>query len=247
MESIAGSFMMTVRMSRKMFLITVLDDKSYDKYASDAGIKNADTGAILVNKCTFDVYNENSSKYVKKEMELYKYKAGDIIECGYNVYDDASSDDNAAEGDTESSTDDNNAVEGDTESGTEDNSGYVDEETINNGVRKTVDVTIAGVTDKVPIGYKGYSNTLLFMNQKGFESLWGDGKNGNEIKPGICDHIRHMWLQKMQMNIRIHSKRRRKEILSIRRLVFMSAIWISRCAMKSHSLHCLEYLHTDLL
>ena len=171
------------------FLITVLDDKSYDKYASDAGIKNAAAGAILVNKCTFDVYNENSSKYVKKEMELYKYKAGDTIECGYNVYDDASSDDNAAEGDTESSTDDNNAVEGDTESGTEDNSGYVDEETINNGVRKTVDVTIAGVTDKVPIGYNGNSNTtLLFMNQKGFESLWADGKNGNEIKPGHASY-----------------------------------------------------------
>lgn len=172
----------------QMFLITVLDDKSYDKYASDAGIKNAAAGAILVNKCTFDVYNENSSKYVKKEMELYKYKAGDTIECGYNVYDDASSDDNAVEGDTESSTDDNNAVEGGTESSTEDNSGYVDEETINNGVRKTVDVTIAGVTDKVPIGYKGYSNTLLFMNQKGFESLWGDGKNGNEIKPGYASY-----------------------------------------------------------
>lgn len=172
----------------QMFLITVLDDKSYDKYASDAGIKNAAAGAILVNKGTFDVYNEKSSKYVKKEMELYKYKAGDTIKCGYNVYDDASSDDNAAEGDTESSTDDNNAVEGDTESGTEDNSGYVDEETINNGVRKTVDVTIAGVTDKAPIGYKGYSNTLLFMNQKGFESLWADGKSGNELKPGHASY-----------------------------------------------------------
>lgn len=173
----------------QMFLITVLDDKSYDKYASDAGIKNAAAGAILVNKGTFDVYNENSSKYVKKEMELYKYKAGDTIECGYNVYDDASSDDNAAEGDTESSTDDNNAVEGDTESGTEDNSGYVDEETINNGVRKTVDVTIVGVTDKVPTGYKGYGNTtLLFMNQKGFESLWADGKSGNEPKPGHASY-----------------------------------------------------------
>ena len=152
----------------QMFLITVLDDKSYDKYASDAGIKNAAAGAILVNKGTFDVYNEKSLKYVKKEMELYKYKAGDTIECGYNVYDDASSDDNA--------------VEGDTESNTEDNSGYVDEETINNGVRKTVDVTIAGVTDKVPIGYKSYSyTTLLFMNQKGFESLWADGRS-NELK-----------------------------------------------------------------
>lgn len=152
----------------QMFLITVLDDKSYDKYASDAGIKNAAAGAILVNKGTFDVYNEKSLKYIKKEMELYKYKAGDTIECGYNVYDDASSDDNAVEDDTESST--------------EDNSGYVDEETINNGVRKTVDVTIAGVTDKVPIGYKGYSyTTLLFMNQKGFESLWADGKS-NELK-----------------------------------------------------------------
>lgn len=171
------------------FFITVLNDKSYDKYASDAGIKNADTGAILVNKCTFDVYNEKSSKYVKKEMELYKYKAGDTIRCGYNVYEDASSDDNAVEGDTESSTDDNNAVEGDTESGTEDNSGYVDEETINNGVRKTVDVTIAGVTDKVPTGYKGYGNTtLLFMNQKGFESLWADGKSGNELKPGHASY-----------------------------------------------------------
>lgn len=166
----------------QMFLITVLDDKSYDKYASDAGIKNAAAGAILVNKGTFDVYNENSSKYVKKEMELYKYKAGDTIECGYNVYDDASSDDNAVEGDIESST----------ESSTEDNSGYVDEETINNGVRKTVDVTIAGVTDKVPIGYKGYSNTLLFMNQKGFESLWGDGKNGNEIKPGYASYLAYV-------------------------------------------------------
>lgn len=166
----------------QMFLITVLDDKSYDKYASDAGIKNATAGAILVNKGTFDVYNENSSKYVKKEMELYKYKAGDTIECGYNVYDDASSDDNAVEGDIESST----------KSSTEDNSGYVDEETINNGVRKTVDVTIAGVTDNVPIGYKGYSNTLLFMNQKGFESLWGDGKNGNEIKPGYASYLAYV-------------------------------------------------------
>ncbi len=167
------------------FLITVLNDKSYDKYASDAGIKNAAAGAILVNKGTFDVYNENSSKYVKKEMELYKYKAGDTIRCGYNVYEDAADDDNAVEGDTESSTDDNNAVEGGTESGTEDNSGYVDEETINNGVRKTVDVTIAGVTDKVPTCYNGYGNTsLLFMNQKGFESLWADGKSGNELKPG---------------------------------------------------------------
>lgn len=153
------------------FLITVLNDKSYDKYASDAGIKNADTGAILVNKGTFDVYNEKSSKYVKEEMELYKYKAGDTIRCGYNVYEDA--------------VDDDNAVEGDTESSTEDNSGYVDEETINKGVRKTVDVTIAGVTDKVPTCYNGYGNTsLLFMNQKGFESLWGDGKSGNEFKPG---------------------------------------------------------------
>lgn len=153
----------------QMFLITVLDDKSYDKYASDAGIKNAAEGAILVNKGTFAVYNENSSKYVKKEMELYKYKAGDTIRCGYNVYDDAPSDDNAVEGDTESSTEDNN-----------------------NGIRKTVDVTIAGVTDKVPIGYEGYSNntlyTLLFMNQKGFESLWADGKNGNEIKPGYASY-----------------------------------------------------------
>lgn len=171
------------------FLITVLDDKSYDKYASDAGIKNAAEGAILVNKCAFDVYNENSSKYVKKEMELYKYKAGDTIECGYNVYDDASSDENDVEGDTESSTDDNNAVEGDTESSVDDNNGYVDEETINNGVRKTVDVTIAGVTDKVPIGYKGYSSiTLMFMNQKGFESLWADGKSGNELKPGYASY-----------------------------------------------------------
>lgn len=153
----------------QMFLITVLDDKSYDKYASDAGIKNAAAGAILVNKGTFDVYNENSSKYVKKEMELYKYKAGDTIRCGYNVYDDAPSDDNAVEGDTESSTEDNN-----------------------NGIRKTVDVTIAGVTDKVPIGYEGYSNntlyTLLFMNQKGFESLWADGKSGNELKPGYATY-----------------------------------------------------------
>ena len=150
------------------FLITVLNDKSYDKYASDAGIKNAAAGAILVNKGTFDVYNEKSSKYVKEEMELYKYKAGDTIRCGYNVYEDAVDDDNAAEGDTESST--------------EDNSGYVDEETINNGVRKTLDVTIAGVTDKVPIGYKSYSYaTLLFMNKKGFESLWADGKS-NELK-----------------------------------------------------------------
>ena len=157
------------------FLITVLNDKSYDKYASDAGIKNAAAGAILVNKCTFDVYNEKSSKYVKEEMELYKYKAGDTIRCGYNVYEDASSDDNAVEGDTESST--------------EDNSGYVDEETINNGVRKTVDVTIAGVTDKVPTCYNGYGNTsLLFMNQKGFESLWADGKSGNEIKPGHASY-----------------------------------------------------------
>ena len=119
-----------------------------------------------MNKGTFSVYNDYSSKYVKKEMELYKYKAGDTIRCGYNVYDDAPSDDNAVEGDTESSTEDNN-----------------------NGIRKTVDVTIAGVTDKVPTGYKGYgSTTLLFMNQKGFESLWADGKSGNELKPGHASY-----------------------------------------------------------
>ena len=55
-----------------------------------------------------------------------------------------------------------------------------------------MDVTIAGVTDKVPIGYEGYSNntlyTLLFMNQKGFESLWADGKSGNELKPGYATY-----------------------------------------------------------
>lgn len=56
------------------FLITVLDDKSYDKYASDAGIKNAAAGAILVNKGTFDVYNENSSKYVKKRWSCTNIK-----------------------------------------------------------------------------------------------------------------------------------------------------------------------------
>ena len=56
------------------------------------------------------MYNEKSSKYVKEEMELYKYKAGDTIRCGYNVYDDASSDDNAVEGDTESSTEDNSCL-----------------------------------------------------------------------------------------------------------------------------------------
>ena len=52
-----------------------------------------------------------------------------------------------------------------------------------------MDVTIAGVTDKVPTGYKGYGNTtLLFMNQKGFESLWADGKSGNEFKPGHASY-----------------------------------------------------------
>lgn len=152
-------------------------------------------------------------------MELYKYKAGDTIECGYNVYDDASSDDNAAEGDTESSTDDNNAVEGDTESGTEDNSGYVDEETINNGVRKTVDVTIAGVTDKVPTGYKGYgSTTLLFMNQKGFESLWADGKSGNEFKPGNAIYSAYVVAENAD-EYQDTLERRRQKILSILRLV----------------------------
>ena len=199
----------------------------------DVGIKNAATGAILLNKCTFDVYNEKSSKYIKKEMELYKYKAGDTIRCGYNVYEDASSDDNAVEGDTESST--------------EDNSGYVDEETINNGVRKTVDVTIAGVTDKAPIGYKGCSNTThLFMNQKGFESLWADGKSDNELKPGNATYSAYVVAENAD-EYRDTLEKERKKILSIPRLVFMSAIWISRCAMKNHSLHCLEYLHTDLL
>lgn len=123
-------------------------------------------------------------------MELYKYKAGDTIRCGYNVYEDASSDDNAVEGDTESST--------------EDNSGYVDEETINNGVRKTVDVNIAGVTDKAPIGYKGCSNTThLFMNQKALKAYGLTARATMSSNRGMR-HIRHMWWQKMQMNIRIH-------------------------------------------
>ena len=52
-----------------------------------------------------------------------------------------------------------------------------------------MDVTIAGVTDKVPTCYNGYGNTsLLFMNQKGFESLWADGKSGNELKPGYASY-----------------------------------------------------------
>ena len=50
-------------------------------------------------------------------------------------------------GDTESSTDDNNAVEGDTESGTEDNSGYVDEETLNNGVSELINLSMSALLD----------------------------------------------------------------------------------------------------
>lgn len=109
-----------------------------------------------------------------------------------------------------------------------------------------MDVTIAGVTDKVPIGYNGYSNTLLFMNQKGFESLWGDGKNGNEIKPGYASYSAYVVAENAD-EYQDTFEKETEENPEYSQISFMSAIWIRRCAMKSHSLHCLEYLHTDLL
>ena len=52
------------------------------------------------------------------------------------------------------------------------------------GIRKTVDVTLAGVTDERPLGYEqSFSSPVMVMDQKTFDSLWKDGKCDYEGRP----------------------------------------------------------------
>ncbi len=153
------------------FDILVLDDKSYVDYAKKAGISDAAGTGILINKSNLYIYDEETEKETKAETKLFNYKAGDTMALGYNVYDDSSDTTNiensenntgteVGESTTEYSTDTESTLEGD-----------------DNSIRKTVDITLAGVTDERPLGYESsYGTPIIVMNQKGFDSMWADGE-----------------------------------------------------------------------
>ena len=133
------------------FDILVLDDKSYEDYAKKAGITDSDGTGILINKSNLVIYDEATEKETKAETKLFNYKAGDTLSLGYNVY---------SENTTEYSTD--------TESSQEED---------NSVVRKTVDITLAGVTDERPLGYENSNGTpIIVMDQKGFDNIWTGGE-----------------------------------------------------------------------
>ena len=54
---------------------------------------------------------------------------------------------------------------------------------------------------------------------KGFESLWGDGKNGNEIKPGHASYSAYVVAENADEYQDTFEKGDGRKILSIRRLV----------------------------
>ena len=153
------------------FDILVLDDKSYEDYAKKAGISDEAGTGILINKSNLYIYDEETEKETKAETKLFNYKAGDTLALGYNVYDDSSDTTNiensenntgteVGESTTEYSTDTESTLEGD-----------------DNSIRKTVDITLAGVTDERPLGYESsYGTPIIVMNQKGFDSMWTDGE-----------------------------------------------------------------------
>lgn len=74
------------------FNILVLDDDSYNSYASDAGISNSGDKAILINKGVYTIYDDKAEKYINKELRQFDYKAGDTLKCEYST-DSGQSDD----------------------------------------------------------------------------------------------------------------------------------------------------------
>ena len=67
------------------FNILVLDDDSYNSYASDAGISNSGDKAILINKGVYTIYDDKAEKYINKELRQFDYKAGDTLKCEYST------------------------------------------------------------------------------------------------------------------------------------------------------------------
>ena len=67
------------------FNILVLDDDSYNSYASDAGISNSGDKAILINKGVYTIYDDKAEKYINKELRQFDYKSGDTLKCEYST------------------------------------------------------------------------------------------------------------------------------------------------------------------
>ncbi|WP_455719667.1 ABC transporter permease [Agathobacter sp.] len=154
------------------FAILVLDDKSYADYAKKAGISDDNGTGILINKSNLYIYDEETEKETKAETKLFNYKAGDTLTLGYNVY-NASSDTTNIENTTENNTG-TEVSESTTEYSTDTESSLEEDD---NSIRKTVDITLAGVTDERPLGYESsYGTPIIVMNRKGFDGMWADGE-----------------------------------------------------------------------
>lgn len=150
-----------------VFEIAVMDDDSFAAYSKNAGFDDTDGKAILINRGQISVLNEETNKYTDKEIRLFNYKAGDTISLGYTA--------DTREDEVQNTEPDEN----DTDETAADLSEQSDE-----GIRKTVDVTLAGVTDERPFGYEqSFSSPVMVMDQKTFDSLWKDGKCDYEGRP----------------------------------------------------------------
>ena len=150
-----------------VFEIAVMDDDSFAAYSKNAGFDDTDGKAILINRGQISVLNEETNKYTDKEIRLFNYKAGDTISLGYTA------------DTTEDEVQNTEPDENDTDETAADLSEQSDE-----GIRKTVDVTLAGVTDERPLGYEqSFSSPVMVMDQKTFDSLWKDGKCDYEGRP----------------------------------------------------------------
>ena len=144
-----------------------MDDDSFAVYSKNAGFDDTDGKAILINRGQISVLNEETNKYTDKEIRLFNYKAGDTISLGYTA------------DTTEDEVQNTEPDENDTDETAADLSEQSDE-----GIRKTVDVTLAGVTDERPLGYEqSFSSPVMVMDQKTFDSLWKDGKCDYEGRP----------------------------------------------------------------
>ena len=150
-----------------VFDIVVMDDDSFGAYSKNAGFDDTDGKAILINRGQISVLNEETNKYTDKEIRLFNYKAGDTISLGYTA--------DTREDEVQNTEPDEN----DTDETAADLSEQSDE-----GIRKTVDVTLAGVTDERPLGYEqSFSSPVMVMDQKTFDSLWKDRKCDYEGRP----------------------------------------------------------------
>ena len=150
-----------------VFEIAVMDDDSFAAYSKNAGFDDTDEKAILINRGQISVLNEETNKYTDKEIMLFNYKAGDTISLGYTA------------DTTEDEVQNTEPDENDTDETAADLSEQSDE-----GTRKTVDVTLAGVTDERPLGYEQFfGSPVMVMDQKTFDSLWKDGKCDYEGRP----------------------------------------------------------------